>query len=410
MGINFSKSAMPMSQQPDSDPYSHVPAELRRVIDNIRGYYRSIGHVRRGICLLNAGRPALAVGEFHQAEKVGSNLPSLAACLAVAHSATGDTNAAAAALQAPVANEDGHVVQSIRYAHVLCHNGDTTSAITTLRDAVDKNPGAAELHFQLGTLLAAQGDLEEAELRFTQAITIDRDHADALVSLAMCCGARHAPIDAVEHLRRAQQRRPQDARIGLLLAQAAAAAQAQGHVVHVRVQMLPDEAPEDRSGLRELSQIVESEPDFVDAFLSLHTTALDNGAYAVLLRTLELALERQPEHAELHFHCGRLLDRLGRRADAISRNELAVRLNPSFTQALIELGRLYRDTDRAEDATGRLEQAVAGGADYADVHFMLGELYRGQGRIQSAKKAYRRALTLNNGYSKAQEALDALLV
>jgi tetratricopeptide (TPR) repeat protein len=105
-----------------------------------------------------------------------------------------------------------------------------------------------------------------------------------------------------------------------------------------------------------------------------------------------------------------VLERLGRREDAITQNEQAVRIDPKFTRALIELGQLYHATDRNEDATSRLEQAVAAGADYADVHFLLGNLYRDCGQLNRARNAYRRALTINERYEAAQEALKALPV
>mgnify|MGYP001613992982 FL=1 len=154
--------------------------------------------------------------------------------------------------------------------------------------------------------------------------------------------------------------------------------------------------------------MIEAEPDFVDAFLSIPSGEIHDQVFAVMLRTLQVALERQPEQAELHYHCGRVLARLGQPIEAILQNEQAVRLNPTYTRALIELGRLYGQTDRAEDATTRLEQAIATGADYADVHYLLGNLYRDQGRVTRAATAYRRALALNEHYDAAREALASL--
>jgi len=277
-----------------------------------------------------------------------------------------------------------------------------------LRDGIREDPESAEVHFQLGTLLAALEQYDEAELRFTQALSIDRDHAEALVSLAMCRGVRNAPSEAVTYLQRAQARRPHDARIGLLLAQAAKAIHQRGQVVGVRADIPAQEPMADQRGIEDLSRVIEAEPDFVDAFLSIPVGEVDEHVFAMLLKTLELALERQPEHAELHYHCGRVLDRLGRREDAICQNERAVQIDPKFTRALIELGKLYGKTDRSDDATSRLEQAVAAGADYADVHYLLGNLYRDRGQLNRARSAYRRALTINERYEAAQKALQAL--
>jgi tetratricopeptide (TPR) repeat protein len=172
--------------------------------------------------------------------------------------------------------------------------------------------------------------------------------------------------------------------------------------------MFQSNPADDLRGIEELSRIIEIDPDFVDAFLSIPAGDLDEQVFAMLLRTLEAALERQPEHAELHYHCGRVLQRLGRNEAAIDENEKAVRIDPMFTRALIELGRLYHQTDRRDDATTRLEQAIEAGAEYADVYYLLGNLYRDKGEITLARSAYRRALDINTGYEEARQALAAL--
>ena len=172
---------------------------------------------------------------------------------------------------------------------------------------------------------------------------------------------------------------------------------------------MPDAHPEpDYAGIEELSHVIGAEPDFVDAFLSIPTGKVDEKVFAMLLETLHTALERQPEHAELHYHCGRVLTRLGHDDAAIDQNERAVSIDPKFTRALIELGKLYSRTDRTADATTRLERAVAAGAEYADVFYLLGNLYRDQGQIGQARTAYRRALKINERYEEAKTALEAL--
>ncbi len=381
------------------------PDELAGIL---RRRYEAADWVRRGVCLLNAGSFDQATNAFDQARQLGSADRSLPAYLAA--SLLGQARPEAAAEQfaefAPAHPAD--IANRIRHALALSAAGKSQAAIGALRTAVQENPECAELHFQLGTLLAAWERYEEAELRFTQTMSIDREHAQAMVSLALCCAARQSPAEALTHLQRAQALRPHDARIGWLLANAAQAASRQGLAVRVKAAISSDDDAQDRRGIEELARVIEAEPDFVDSFLSIPTGEVVEGVFAVLLTTLQVALERQPEHAELHYHCGRILDRLGRRSDAIDENERAVRLDPSFTQALIELGKLYHATERTVDATTRLEQAVRNGAEYADVYYLLGNLYRDQGRVGPAKSAYAHALAINSSYEAAQKALAEL--
>ncbi len=371
----------------------------------IKNYYEASAHLRRGVCLLNAGGIDEAEASFAEAGRLIPGMPSLPAYLAACLVRRGKMAQVSERLQADTVTG---VTGDIRHALALWEGGSVDAAIQSLRDAISRNPENAELHYQLGTILTSLERYDEAELRFTQSVSIDRNHAEALVSLAMCFGVRNAPRQAVTYLIRAQARRPHDARIGMLLSQAAKAARQTGHAIRIRAEMPEAELEDDRPGIEELSRVIEAEPDFVDAFLSIPVGKVDETVFAVLLRTLELALERQPEQAELHYHCGRVLERLGRRDDAISRNERAVQLRPKFTQALIELGKLYTETARTADAERRLEQAVAAGADLADVHFLLGNLYLDQGRIHRARSAYKRALSINEHYEAAQIALTSL--
>jgi len=386
---------------------SAMNAEL---VAAVKARFLAADQTRRGVCLLNAGRFAEAEAVFRQAVDAGTPHRSLAAYLAASWMGRNRPDAAARELGGAEASDPSRETMLIRHALSLAAGGRTAEAVDALRDAIRSDPERPAVHFQLGTLLASTGRYEEAELRFTQAINIDRTHVDAVVSLALCYGTRNAAAEAVRLLQRAQTARPHDAKIALLLAQAAKAAQQSGLAVSVRAGMPDDDPLDDADGIEELSRVIETDPDFVDAFISLGVGEVDERIFAMLLATIERALERQPEHAELHFHCGRVLDRLGRAQDAIDENERAVALNPTFTRALIELGKLYQQTDRQADATTRLERAVAVGAEYADVYYLLGNLYRHQGMVGPARTAYRRALVLNGRYEAAIQALETLSV
>jgi tetratricopeptide (TPR) repeat protein len=383
----------------------HYSPELER---RIKQYFHALDDVRRGVCLLNAGAFQEAAIAFSQAAVHGGTMKSLASYLAACHLGQGNPEEAARSFGRQAADEPDNPGPRIRQAHALAESGQRPEAIALLRQAIANHPETAELHFQLGLMLSEEEDYEEAELRFTQAVNLDADHTDALLALAMCMGVRQAPDQAVRYLVRAQARRPFDPTIAFMLSKAAAGLKDEGEAVSVRA-TIPDETViDDRAGIDELARVIAADPDFVDAFISIPRGAVDEQVFAVLLRTIEVALERQPEQAELHFHCGQLLERLDRPREAIDATERAVGLSPRFTRALINLGKLYHRTDRAEDAVTRFEQAVAVGGDYADVYYLLGKLYRDRGEIHRARLAFRRALSLNERYEEARQALQSL--
>ena len=158
----------------------------------------------------------------------------------------------------------------------------------------------------------------------------------------------------------------------------------------------------------EMLQLVEADPDFIDALLALPTDLVDEGVFSTLLRTVQSAVTRKPGHADLHFQCGRVLGAWGETRMRSLRMSRLSPLDPSCVRALIELGKLYRGVARHADATERLEQAVRAGAEYADVYYLLGSLYKDQGRVTKARSAFRHALTLNSRYEAAKTALAAM--
>jgi tetratricopeptide (TPR) repeat protein len=164
----------------------------------------------------------------------------------------------------------------------------------------------------------------------------------------------------------------------------------------------------DEAAIVALGEVIIQEPDFVEAFLNLPVSDADRDIFAMLAATLRRALDRHPDYADLHFHCSRVYERLGRTDAAIDEARSAVRINPRYVQALITLGRLYGQTNRTNEAVDRLESAIAAGGDYPDVHLLLGDLYRGQGKRLEAAVAYHRALELNSNYQAAREALEVV--
>jgi tetratricopeptide (TPR) repeat protein len=382
-------------------------AEPMDLVGAVRRYFEARHHVRRGICYLNAGTFSEAARAFTEASKANPRGEPLASYLAPALRGDGGPADATEPPAQVLERRPDDVDARIRHALSLWKSGRSRDALASLRDGLQQNPEAAELHFQLATLLGASDETEEAELRFTQAVALCPDHADALVGLAMCEAARQSPRDALKHLQRAQRLRPGDARVNLLLTMAIQAAREQGHPAPTLAAM-PGPDDTEPEVVEELSRVIEAEPGFVDAFLSLPTSDVDHEVFGLLAATLKRALRRQPELADLHYHCGRVLARLGRPREAINLTERAVALDPKFVKALIHLAKLYMQTDRLADAMTRLEETLRLGAEYADTYYLLGNLYRDTNQMDWARWAYGKALGINEAYEAARRALADL--
>ncbi len=379
-------------------------------VDRVRRFFEARDLVRRGICLLNAGQYDLAAGVFSSASRLNPESSEFRPYLARCHAANQDY-AAAANEMSRLAEEDAEDITSrVRHALYLWKHGDCKAAIASLRECVRGAADCAELHFQLGTLLAADGEQEEAALRFTQTLAMDKRHTEAMVSLAMCHAADSEVRRATTLLSRAQSLRPHDARIGHLLSMSLKAMDGTAAVPHVSAVMPPDGEVERAEFIEELAKLIESDAEFIDAFISVPATDVDSTLGQLLAKVAKQALERSPDRVDLHYHYGRLQDRSGNVAGAMNTLERAVAIDPRHVPALILLGRLYRRQDRPTEAIDCLERALRTGVDYPDVHVTLGDLYRDSGRTADARNAYSRAVRINAGYELAQQSLEALSV
>lgn len=286
----------------------------------------------------------------------------------------------------------------------LRQSGDDAGAVALLRSAVAADPERAEYHYQLGTVLAAIGDYDEAELRFTQATAIMPDHADALVNLALCHGLCGRIADAVRCLQRAQAMCPEDARITQLLAHAAGKAARAGQCLRLFINP-PDIAP---SVSNQIEQLVAAESDCIDEFLRLAKGPLHERILAIVLQGVRTQLSRNSPSAALHHDCGRILARLGRHEQAVEEFERALALDSKRKETMVELARVHQATGRSTFAAAALERALAAGAECPDVLLQLGHAYKEDGKILKAASAFRRALALNRRCEAAQQALSEL--
>jgi len=389
-------------------PESREQRGLRPSAARIRDHFEARRRLRKGLCLMNAGLFDDAVRELFRAQQLGCADRNWSAPMVQALHAAGRHDEAAETAAKHHAAHPDDVAGLVRLALTQWRNHAAHRAVDTLRAGIANHPECADLHYQLGVMLAALDETEEAELRFVQALAIHKDHPDALVALALSRGAAGDLAEAVRRLRHAQRMNPADARTALLLAQAARAAAAAGIEVDLQTDMPQTDDSDHNAALAFLGRTIETEPDFVDAFLSLTSAEVDGELFDVLAATLRQAIERNPRRAPLHFQRSRVLQRLGRADEAVAAAERAVEIDARHVQALILLANLYRQTDRFADARRRLEECVLLGAEYPDVYCLLGNLYRDDGQLQRARWAYEQALRINRQYTAAREALAAL--
>jgi tetratricopeptide (TPR) repeat protein len=96
------------------------------------------------------------------------------------------------------------------------------------------------------------------------------------------------------------------------------------------------------------------------------------------------ALEINPHHADAHVNLARLLQEMGRAADAAVHCRLALASDPLHATAAYNLGIALEDLGHMDQAIAAYEQAIGADPQLADAYFNLGCLYEKQGKKAAA--------------------------
>jgi tetratricopeptide (TPR) repeat protein len=276
----------------------------------------------------------------------------------------------------------------------------------TIRAALRRFRTPSGLNLQLGMFLAAEERYDEARDAFAAAVEADCTSSEAHRHLALAEAARGNVTAAFESFRRAFELCPEDLLVARELAMAVRAAKESGDGVVIRLPELSE--PSNGSQIRQLAFYLAKEADSLDAFVSLPTSEQDPELFGMLLGVVKMALDEHPRYADLHYHCSRILERLGRIEDAVRHARISVEINPAYAQALIQLGELSFSLGRRDEAVSSLERAIACGADWPDIHCRLGEIMVRSNLEARARKHLTRAVALKGNYPRATEALASL--
>ncbi|HEX4146491.1 MAG TPA: tetratricopeptide repeat protein [Pirellulales bacterium] len=248
-------------------------------------------------------------------------------------------------------------------------------------------PDLAEVHNDLGIILARQGDLGQAGARFEQAITVSPGYTQAHINLGNVLLGQGRLDEAIARYEHALAQRPDDAQAHYNLA---GALKQQGKLERARAHY---------------QRAIALRPDHAEAHNNLGNVLVSQGLLDQAAAHFVQALTLRPNYAEAHLNLGNVL--LGQRKldEAAARYESALALRPDLAEAAYNLGNVLLKQGRLDEATARYQQALALRPQYSDAHYNLGFILREQGRLDEAAARYERALELRPDLADAQLGL-----
>jgi len=255
------------------------------------------------------------------------------------------------------------------------------------RRRLGRGPLVAVLFFAV-TLGPALGFVDFFPMRFSFVADHFQYHASVgLIVLAVAAGAH-----AVERARRRQA--------GLVAATVVLAALAtltwrQGHVYKDLETLYRDtlaKNPDSSMVHNNLGQILDRQGKREDA-----------------LRHYAEALRLSPELPEAHNNLGFVLEELGRSDEALAEYAEAVRLLPDYAQANFNLARLLAGHGKLDEAAAHYEESIRKRPRFALAHEYFAEVLLSLGRIDEAIARFREAVRLDPGRAPAHFALATAL-
>ena len=303
--------------------------------------------------------------------------------------------------------EPENVQVRVRLARQFWQQGQQGQAIATINDGLRLCGEDSILAHCLGMFRAENEEYQLAEEWFCRVLRRDSRRVESHYWLGMTYAAQKKYDLAFQSFQQAAQLRGDDKAIRQALTLAANCAGSRGKRRAMYLfEQCRDEVDISAGGkIDELAEMIIAEPEYVKCLIYQKRSGDSQEEHRRLLEAVEQALSRCPAHADLHYYCGIIHEKLGNWVKAVQSLRNALRINPDYNQAQITLGKIYQRMRKLPKARKVLEQAVIGGARYADVYVMLGRISQAMGQLDQARAEYNEALEINSNYRQASKAL-----
>jgi tetratricopeptide (TPR) repeat protein len=307
---------------------------------------------------------------------------------------------------------------------ILAAQGQQQEAIEHYRAAIRIRPNYYTAHSNLGTALIAIGQAPEAFDHLRKAIELEPNSVDARRDLGHALSNVGRPAEAIEVYHAALSLRPDDPitlnSLGAALASLGRFPEAIEHLQHA-VRLNPDYAEarghlgdalaksgKTPEGIAELQRAVALEPHDQWTINSLAIALMQAGRFPEAIEQFRRAVELSPT-AESHNNLGSMYMSVGHQSEAIVEFQAALRLKPDFARALSNLGNALTRANRFSEAITHLEQALELQPDLADAHMTLGVALMHSGKLPQAIDHHRTAIRLKPDFVEAYANLAQAL-
>lgn len=164
------------------------------------------------------------------------------------------------------------------------------------------------------------------------------------------------------------------------------------------------------TGIRYLSEIVEAQPDNIDALMGISQLLRNEGRLEEALGYAQHAVAVSPGAAPVQHNLGRIYLALRRHQEALDTLNGVLALNARFAPALIDRAAVLQEMGRGSEAADDLRAAIEISPDAVPAYIRLGNLYLSNGNAEFAISCFRRAFELDPHSPQTRVQLARALV
>jgi predicted TPR repeat methyltransferase len=141
-------------------------------------------------------------------------------------------------------------------------------------------------------------------------------------------------------------------------------------------------------------QVLQAEPDNVDALHLLGLVARQFGNHEIAVGLIDRAVKLNPKVAMFHNNLGETYRTIGKLDEAVTHCKTALVLQPVFPEASYNLAMALRSMGKLDEAIANFEQAICGKPDFIEAYIGLSETLHKQRKPEEAIACLQKGLPI----------------
>jgi predicted Zn finger-like uncharacterized protein len=280
------------------------------------------GHFVHGLALWKLGELDGAATELEAARKAGTNARVEVALAAVKFD-QGKEDDAGAILAQVLKTEPGNPDANFWMARVNDKKGNYSSALESIRSAIERAPTRAPFHYELGRILRDAGKLPDAVDAWKAAVKLDPGYADAWEALG------------------------------------------QGYLQSNRY----------KDAVASFEACLKADPSRARILGSLGDCHYQVGKWSLAITSYQAALKADPTLTSLYYRLGRASSELGQHDKAISWYQRAIVAEPDNAMTYYHLGYAWKERGNKREAVAAFQKYLAKAPEAKDKKDIEDEIY-----------------------------------